>query len=60
MSDLPRFGEAPSLGFPGSVGPDRSAPEEKLATVRTIRDQIRAKIEAWCDEICVAAKTPST
>jgi arsenate reductase len=36
------------------------APEEKLAAVRTIRDQIRAKIEAWCDEVCMAAKTPST
>ena len=56
--------------FPGSAKrlhwgfPDPSvltgAPEEKLAAVRTIRDQIRAKIEAWCDEVCVAAKTPST
>ena len=26
--------------------------EEKLAGVRKIRDAIRAKIEAWCDEIC--------
>ena len=25
---------------------------EKLAAVRTIRDQIRAKIETWCDEVC--------
>ncbi len=56
--------------FPGSAKrlhwgfPDPSvltgAPEEKLDAVRTIRDQIRAKIEAWCDEVCVAAKTPST
>ena len=56
--------------FPGSAKrlhwgfPDPSvltgAPEEKLAAVRTIRDQIRAKIEAWCDEVCVTAKTPST
>ena len=56
--------------FPGSAKrlhwgfPDPSvltgAPEEKLAAVRTIRDQIRAKIEGWCDEVCVAAKTPST
>ena len=56
--------------FPGSAKhlhwsfPDPSVltgrREEKLAAVRTIRDQIRAKIETWCDEVCVAAKTPST
>ena len=27
-------------------------PEEKLARTREIRDQIKAKIEAWCDETC--------
>lgn len=26
--------------------------EEKLAGVRAIRDQIRDKIEAWCEEVC--------
>ena len=26
--------------------------EEKMAAVRTIRDAIRAKIEAWCEEVC--------
>jgi len=26
--------------------------EEKLARTRVIRDQIKAKIKAWCDEIC--------
>ena len=26
--------------------------EEKLANVRKIRDEIREKIEAWCDEVC--------
>lgn len=31
--------------------------EEKLAVVRKIRDQIRAKIEMWCDEFCPAAAT---
>ncbi len=31
--------------------------EEKLASVRRIRDQIRAKIEAWCEETCSAAET---
>ena len=25
---------------------------EKLAAVREIRDEIRARIEAWCDEVC--------
>ena len=28
---------------------------EKLAAVRKIRDQIRAKIEAWCSEVCAAS-----
>jgi arsenate reductase (thioredoxin) len=26
--------------------------EEKLAAVREIRDEIREKIEDWCDEVC--------
>jgi len=26
--------------------------EEKLQKVRTIRDEIRAKIETWCEEVC--------
>jgi arsenate reductase len=26
--------------------------EEKLDAVREIRDEIREKIEAWCDEVC--------
>ena len=26
--------------------------DEKLAGVREIRDAIRAKIEAWCEEVC--------
>jgi arsenate reductase len=26
--------------------------EEKMAGVRTIRDEIRAKIEEWCEEVC--------
>ena len=30
--------------------------EEKLATVGKIRDEIRAKIEIWCAEICVPAE----
>jgi arsenate reductase len=39
--------------------PDPSAltgtAEEKLAGMRKVRDQIRARIEAWCQEICPAA-----
>jgi arsenate reductase len=30
-------------------------PEEKLARVREIRDEIRAKIGNWCEEVCVPA-----
>ena len=30
---------------------------EKLAAVGRIRDQIRAQIETWCDEICAAVET---
>ena len=30
---------------------------EKLAEVRRIRDQIRAKIETWCDEVCARSET---
>ena len=29
-------------------------PEQKLESVRKIRDQIRNKIEAWCAEVCPA------
>ena len=29
-------------------------PEEKLARVREIRDEIRAQIESWCEEVCVS------
>jgi arsenate reductase len=52
--------------FPGPANrlhwsfPDPSAltgtHPEKLAEVRRIRDEIRAKIEAWCDEACVAVE----
>jgi arsenate reductase len=41
--------------------PDPSAltgtPEEKLAAVRVIRDEIRIKIERWCEEVCATANT---
>jgi len=30
--------------------------EEKLAGMREVRDQIRVRIEAWCEEICPAAR----
>ena len=32
--------------------------EEKLAQVRAIRDEIRAKIDNWCAEVCSAVRTP--
>ena len=31
---------------------------EKLEEVRKIRDQIRAKIEAWCEEVCPQQSSP--
>ncbi|MDQ3199033.1 MAG: arsenate reductase ArsC [Verrucomicrobiota bacterium] len=50
--------------FPGPANrlhwgfPDPSAltgsREEKLIKVREIRDEIRQKIEAWCEEVCPA------
>jgi len=32
---------------------------EKLTEVRKIRDEIRSKIEEWCEEICPKAFTPT-
>jgi arsenate reductase len=26
--------------------------EQKLAFTRKVRDQIKAKIQAWCEEVC--------
>jgi arsenate reductase len=37
--------------FPDPAGLVGSG-EERLAGTRKIRDQIRARIEMWCDEIC--------
>ena len=34
--------------------------EQKLAEVREIRDEIREKIEAWCDEVCPRTAVVST
>lgn len=31
--------------------------EERLAATRVIRDEIRAKITAWCAEICAPVET---
>lgn len=30
--------------------------EEKMAGVRKIRDEIRARIESWCDDVCATAR----
>jgi arsenate reductase len=42
--------------------PDPSAitgtQQEKLAEVRKIRDEIRGKIEEWCEEVCPDVLTP--
>jgi arsenate reductase len=32
--------------------------EEKLAEVRKIRDEIRARIESWCREVCPEGTAP--
>jgi arsenate reductase len=32
-------------------------PGTKLAAVRVIRDEIRTKIERWCEEVCATANT---
>ena len=40
-------------GFPDPSS-FQGTPEEKLARTREVRDTIRAKIEAWCEEICPA------
>ena len=37
--------------FPDPAGLSGSR-EERLAGTRKIRDQIRARIETWCDEMC--------
>src|SRR5262249_8916132 len=33
--------------------------EEKLRKVRAIRDEIRCKIEEWCEEVCSGAFAPN-
>lgn len=30
-------------------------PEEKLTRTREVRDEIKARVESWCDEVCVPA-----
>ena len=49
----------PHLPWPGRLHwsfPDPSqvtgTKEEKLEQVRAIRDEIRCKIEEWCEEVC--------
>ena len=34
--------------------------EEKLRETRKIRDEIRAAIEAWCEEVCPSALAPAS
>ena len=41
-------------GFPDPSG-FQGTPEEKLARTCEVRDSIKAKIEAWCEEICPVA-----
>jgi len=44
-----------SFPDPSALGGNQ---QEKLAEVRKIRDQIRTKIEEWCEEVCPEAFTP--
>jgi arsenate reductase len=41
-------------GFPDPSG-FTGTHDEKLARVREVRDTIKAKVDAWCEEICHAA-----
>jgi arsenate reductase len=34
--------------------------DEKIAGVREIRDEIRAKIESWCKEVCSTIASPES
>ena len=52
MSYFPRPRDANALEFPRSVGGARQR-DRKTEQVRIIRDEIRAKIEQWCDEVCL-------
>jgi arsenate reductase len=38
-------------GFP-DPSQFQGTPEEKLVKTREVRDAIRQKVEAWCDEVC--------
>ncbi|MGH8163148.1 MAG: arsenate reductase ArsC [Rhodanobacteraceae bacterium] len=50
---FPGHGKKLHWGFPDpSALPGSRA--EKLARVREIRDDIRRKVESWCDEVCGA------
>ncbi|MEO7723806.1 MAG: arsenate reductase ArsC [Chthoniobacterales bacterium] len=42
-------------GFPDPSGLTGTN-EEKMAGVRKIRDQIRARVETWCTEVCSLAR----
>ncbi len=48
---FPGYGERLHWGFPDPSALSGSQ-DEKLARVREIRDEIREKIESWCDEVC--------
>src|SRR5436309_3036025 len=43
-----------SFSDPSQISGTRA---QKLAATRRIRDEIRSRIEMWCDEICATAET---
>ena len=48
---FPGDGKKLHWGFPDPSALTGSR-EEQLARVREIRDDIRRKVESWCDEVC--------
>ncbi len=48
---FPGHGKKLHWGFPDPSALTGSR-EEKLARMREIRDDIRRKVESWCDEVC--------
>ena len=52
MSYFPRPRDAIALEFP-DPSEVQGSETAQIEQVRLIRDEIRAKIEQWCDEVCL-------
>jgi arsenate reductase len=53
---FPGGGRRLHWGFPDPSS-FQGPPEAKLAFTRNVRDEIKAKIEAWCAEVCAAGRS---